>query len=136
MLKDRDRLVEEISRLERELDAQHFRSLVDHKAQHQKEKRLKKLRRELAELDGTVVHQEPFRKPEPEPAPPTRKPAAPPKGARETATAAPAPQARKPAARTKAPTRSTSTGKAKPGGAKRAATRKPAGPATKSRKSK
>ena len=72
MLSDRERIVEEIERLERELQSQHFRALFDRKVEHKKQKHLKKLRKELAELDGTVVVSQPVRRAEPKPEPPPR----------------------------------------------------------------
>ena len=112
---DRQKLTDEISRLEKELDSQHFRGLFDQRAQHKKENRLKKLRRELAELEGTSVVQQPFRKPEVAEAPrPARQPkdvkvpvpapkaAAPARATKSPAKPAPKPAA-KPVARTKAP---------------------------------
>jgi hypothetical protein len=145
MLTDRESLVKEIERLEKEMEAQHFRGLFDHKSRHQKEKRLKKLRRELAELDGTAVHLEPFRKleSEPEPAPkPTAKPA-PLQPAKRTQEAQatkkaspPAPPARKLAGAAKPSTKATASSKAKSGGATRTTAKKPAGPASKTGKKK
>lgn len=76
MLSDRQRLAEEIERLEKELDSQHFRVLFDRKAQQKQQKRLKKLRRELAELEGTAVISQPARRAEPKPVPKPRVPKA------------------------------------------------------------
>jgi len=144
MLTDREGLVKEIERLEKEMEAQHFRGLFDHKTRHQKEKRLKKLRRELAELDGTAVHLEPFRKLESEPAAKTTaRPPAPIQPARRTQeaqatkkTSPPAPPVRKPAGVAKPSAKTTATGKAKSGGSTRATSKKPAGPASKTGKKK
>jgi hypothetical protein len=43
----------EIERLEKELETQHFRGLFDKKSQDQRLKKLKKLRKQLAALEGT-----------------------------------------------------------------------------------
>jgi hypothetical protein len=144
MLTDRESLVKEIERLEKEMEAQHFRGLFDHKTRHQKEKRLKKLRRELAELDGTVVHLEPFRKLESEPAAKTTaKPPAPIQPARRTQeaqaakkTSPPAPPARKPAGAAKPSTKAAASSKTRSGGATRTTAKKPARPASKTGKKK
>jgi len=123
MLADRQSLADEISRLEKELDSQHFRGLFDKRAQHQKEKRLKKLRRELAEQDGTVVTQMPFRKTESDEKPlPARQPktvkAPPPANKPAPASRAaktPAKPAARPAAKPKAPAaKKKSPAKSKP----------------------
>lgn len=74
MLNDRESLVEEIERLEKELQSQHFRALFDHKSEHQKQKRLKKLRHKLAELEGTLVVSQPVRRAEPKPLPKPKAP--------------------------------------------------------------
>jgi hypothetical protein len=69
MLSDRQSIADEIERLEKELASQHFRALFDRKVEHKKQKHLKKLRKELAELDGTLVVSQPARRTEPKPEP-------------------------------------------------------------------
>jgi hypothetical protein len=67
MTVDKQELKDEIERLEKELESGHFRALFDRRAEHVKQKRLKKLRKLLAELEGTAVVVQPVRRPTPPP---------------------------------------------------------------------
>ena len=63
-------------RLTKELEAQHFRGLFDKRGQQQRLKKLKKLRKQLATLEGTAAVSTPVRREEPAAPPrPVKKPA-------------------------------------------------------------
>ena len=97
---DAAQMQNEIERLERELETLRFRGLFDRRAQQKTLKKLKKLRRQFAESEGTATRLEPVRRAEPKrpPKAPKKKPARPKPKLEKPALAKKPPMAKKKAA--------------------------------------
>jgi hypothetical protein len=100
MTEDVQALKDEIERVEKELEAQHFRGLFDRRNEQKLRKKLKKLRRQLDELTGTATRTEPVRRAEPKhkPTPKPKKPKPAKAVAREPVSPARSAAAKKPSA--------------------------------------